>query len=1027
MNIKTTHKPIQKYYTELDRYAQLGEENEGTVRAAFQNLLQHYCGQSDLTLLCEKTLSFPSDKGGQGGYRRVRPDGEVVDAFGLPHGYWEAKDTQDDLHIEADKKFAAGYPSKNIVIQSPTHALLYQHGQLQLDLDITEPRNLVHVLQTFFTYQEENIAAWYTAVAEFKEMVPELGEKLAALIETERRNNPHFQDAFTNFHQQCQTSINPNLSIAAVEEMLIQHLLTERIFRTVFDNPDFTRRNIVAREIETVIDVLTERTLNRSEFLRPLEPFYAAIEDTASTITDFSQKQAFLNTVYEQFFQGFSVKVADTHGIVYTPQPIVDFMVKSVEHILQTEFGRSLSDSGVHIIDPFVGTGNFIVRIMQALDPISLERKYTADPPELQCNEVMLLPYYIASMNIEQEFYTATHRYLPYEGICLVDTFEMIEDQQMQLLTPANTARVENQKETDMFVVIGNPPYNMGQVNENDNNKNRKYQTMDQRIADTYVKNSKATLRTALYDPYIKAIRWGLDRIDDEGVVAFVTNNSFLSGVAFDGMRKHLAEDCDTIYILDLGGNARKGLKVSDANVFGIRVGVGINLFVKKKENPSESPRIFYYRTDDLWNKQQKFDFLNERQHTGNIPWQPIQPDTRHTWLTEGLHTEFETFIPMGSKEAKAAKGVVEGVVFQSYSTGILTGRDAWVYNFHRDMLAQNMTCTIGTYNAEVARWGQRIDRDANLDNFLVSDDEKIKWSRNLKRELKQNKIAEYAERKVKNSLYRPFTKSNLFFDPIMNDEVSLFPFIFPTFETEMENRVIWIKVGSEWSMFGLMTNQFPDRLPQGGSQCFPFYIYDEDGTNRRENITDWALTEFQSHYNDNTITKWDIFHYNYGLLHHPEYRQKYEANLKRDLPHIPFAKDFRGFADAGARLADLHVTYESQPEYDKLKFIQTPDTPLNWRVEKMKLSKDKTALIYNDFLTLSGIPPKVFEYRLGTRSALEWIVDQYRVKTDKRSGIVNDPNHADDPQYIVRLIGKVITVSLETVETIENLPELSF
>ncbi|RKU31938.1 DNA helicase [Candidatus Poribacteria bacterium] len=1017
-NIKPTHKPIKNYYTELERYAQLGEENEGTVRAAFQNLLQHYCGQSDLTLLCEKSRYTPEK-------RRITPDGEVVDAFGLPHGYWEAKDTQDDLHVEADKKFAAGYPSKNIVIQSPTHALLYQHGQLQLDLDITESRNLVHVLQTFFAYQEENISAWYTAVAEFKEMVPELGEKLAALIETERRNNSHFQDAFTNFHQQCQTSINPNLSIAAVEEMLIQHLLTERIFRTVFDNPDFTRRNIVAREIETVIDVLTERTLNRSEFLRPLEPFYAAIEETASTITDFSQKQAFLNTVYEQFFQGFSVKVADTHGIVYTPQPIVDFMVKSVEHILQTEFDRSLSDSGVHIIDPFVGTGNFIVRIMQELDPISLERKYTADPPELQCNEVMLLPYYIASMNIEQEFYTATHRYLPYEGICLVDTFEMIEDQQMQLLTPANTARVEKQKETDMFVVIGNPPYNMGQVNENDNNKNRKYQTMDQRIADTYVKDSKATLRTALYDPYIKAIRWGLDRIDDEGVVAFVTNNSFLSGVAFDGMRKHLAEDCDTIYILDLGGNARKGLKVSDANVFGIRVGVGINLFVKKKENPSESPRIFYYRTDDLWNKQQKFDFLNECQHTGSIPWQPIQPDTRHTWLTEGLHTEFETFIPMGSKEAKAAKGVVEDVVFQSYSTGILTGRDAWVYNFHRDMLAQNMTCTIGTYNAEVARWGQRIDRDANLDNFVVSDDEKIKWSRNLKRELKQNKIAEYAERKVKNSLYRPFTKSNLFFDPIMNDEVSLFPFIFPTFETEMENRVIWIKVGSEWSMFGLMTNQFPDRLPQGGSQCFPFYIYDEDGTNRRENITDWALTEFQSHYNDNTITKWDIFHYTYGLLHHPEYCEKYEANLKRDLPHIPFAKDFRGFADAGARLADLHVTYESQPEYDKLKFVQTPDVPLNWRVEKMKLSKDKTALIYNDFLTLSGIPPKVFDYRLGTRSALEWIVDQYRVKTDKRSGIVNDPNRTDDPQYIVKLIGKVITVSLETVDIVNKLPAL--
>ena len=1020
-NIKPTHKPIKNYYAELEKYAQHGVENEGTVRAAFQDLLQHYCRQSNLTLLCEKTHYTAEN-------RRIQPDGEVVDTYGLPHGYWEAKDTQDDLHTEADKKFAAGYPSKNIVIQSPTHALLYQHGRLQLDLDITEPRNLIQVLQTFFTYQAENISAWHTAVAEFKDTVPELGDKLAALIETERQNNPHFQEAFTRFHQQCQASMNPNLSVAAVEEMLIQHLLTERIFRTVFDNPDFTRRNIIAREIETVIDVLTERTLNRSEFLRPLEPFYAAIEKTAATITDFSQKQGFLNTVYEQFFQGFSVKVADTHGIVYTPQPIVDFMVKSVAHLLQTEFDRSLSDSGVHLIDPFVGTGNFIVRIMQALDPISLERKYTADPPELQCNEVMLLPYYIASMNIEQEFYTATHRYLPYEGICLVDTFEMIEDQQMQLLTPANTARVEKQKETDMFVVIGNPPYNMGQVNENDNNKNRKYETVDQRIADTYTKDSKATLRNKLSDPYIKAIRWASDRIGEEGVVAFVTNNGFLDGIAFDGMRKRLEEDFDTIYILDLGGNVRKNPKLSGTthNVFGIQIGVSINFFIKKADNTNSQTQIFYACVDEFWRKEDKYDHLNSKQHYQNVEWTRITPDKRNTWLTEGLHAEFDTFIPMGNKEMKAAKGTATGVIFKTYSLGVSTNRDAWVYNFNRNVLTENISGMIQTYNAEVARWGQRTDRNADLDDFVVSDDEKIKWSRNLKRELKRNKIAEYAEHKVRNSLYRPFTKSNLFFDSIMNDEISRFTSIFPTPETEKENRVICVSGISGNKPFQMLViDVIPDLHFTGDTQCFPFYIYDEDGTNRRENITDWALSQFRVHYQDDTITKWDIFHYNYGLLHHPDYREKYEANLKRDLPHIPFAPDFWGFAEAGARLADLHINYESQPEYDKLKFVQTPNTPLDWRVEKMKLSKDKTLLIYNDFLTLSGIPSKVFDYRLGTRSALEWIVDQYRVKTDKRSGIVNDPNRVEDPQYIVRLIGKVITVSLETVEIVEKLPAL--
>ena len=1026
LNIKPTHKPIKTYYAELEKYAQLGEENEGTVRAAFQNLLQHYCHQSDFTLLCEKTRAT-SDTGIQGGYRRIRPDGEVVDAFGLPHGYWEAKDTQDDLHIEASKKFAVGYPSKNIVVQSPTHALLYQDGQLQLDVDITEPRNLVHVLQTFFAYQEANISAWHAAVSEFRETVPELGEKLAALIETERQNNPHFREAFTHFHRQCQASINPNLSIAAVEEMLIQHLLTERIFATVFKNRDFTRRNIIARDIEKVIDVLTAHALNRDQFLQSLDPFYVAIEKTAATITDFSQKQGFLNAVYEQFFQGFSVKVADTHGIVYTPQPIVDFMVKSVEHILQTEFNRSMSDSGVNIIDPFVGTGNFIVRIMQELDPISLERKYTANPPELQCNEVMLLPYYIASLNIEQQFYAATHRYAPYEGICLVDTFDMAEERQIQMFTPANTERVEKQKQTPMFVVIGNPPYNAGQINENDNNKNRDYETMDTRIKDTYAKDSKATLRNKLYDPYVKAIRWSLDRIGAEGVVAFVTNNSFLEGVAFDGMRKHLAEDCDAIYILDLGGNARKGLKVSDANVFGIRVGVSINLFVKNRQNPSEPPRIFYYRTDDLWNRKQKFDFLNEREHAGGIEWHNIQPDARQTWLTEGLHAEFDTFIPMGTKQAKAKKGEAVDVIFKTYSNGVKTNRDAWVYNFDSNVLTENIQRMIENYNAEAARWGQRIDREADLDDFVVADDTKIKWSRDLKVKLKRGAIAEYVEHKVRTSFYHPFAKSNLYFDRTMNDVVSMFPFIFPTLKTEAENQVICVAgIGDRKGFGALATNRITTfDLAFEKAQCFPFYTYDEDGTNRRENITDWALAHFQRHYKDKTITKWDIFHYNYGLLHHPDYREKYEANLKRDLPHIPFAKDFWEFAKAGARLADLHVTYESQPEYSDLTFIQNPDVPLSWRVEKMKLSKDKTSLVYNSFLTIGNIPLKAFDYRLGTRSALAWVIDQYRVKTDARSGIINDPNRVDDPQYIVKLIGKVITVSLATVDIVNGLPGL--
>ena len=417
-------------------------------------------------------------------------------------------------------------PRDNILFQTPRRAMLWQNGRLALDADLADAGQLIETLQMFFGYRPQEYAAWEEAVAQFKERVAEIGYGLAKLIQQERQNNRRFTAAFGEFLEKCRQSINPNLAEEAVEEMLIQHLLTERLFRTVFNRPAFTRRNVIAFEIENVIDALTSHSFSRDEFLSSLDRFYVAIERTAETISDFSQKQHFLNTVYEQFFQGFSVKVADTHGIVYTPQPIVDFMVKSVAAILEREFGRSLADEGVHIIDPFVGTGNFIVRMMREIPRTALARKYAS---ELHCNEVMLLPYYIASMNIEHEYYDATGMYEPFEGICLVDTLDLAEDRQLPLFAPENTQRVEEQKRTPMFVVIGNPPYNMGQVNENDNNQNRKYPTMDKRVRETYVKDSKATLRNKLSDPYVKAIRWAADRIEKEGGSRF-HNQQQLSG-----------------------------------------------------------------------------------------------------------------------------------------------------------------------------------------------------------------------------------------------------------------------------------------------------------------------------------------------------------------------------------------------------------------------------------------------------------------------------------------------------------------
>ncbi len=1018
LNLKPTHKPIKNYYAALNQFDRLGVTHETAVRSAFQSLLQHYGRKLNWTLVPEYPINRQQ--------RRVVVDGALIDDFKLAHGYWEAKDIHDDLPTEVLRKFEAGYPRDNILFQTPHHAILWQNAQPVLDVDLTNPTELIGTLETFFSHRPQEYAEWEEAVAQFKAVVPALGDSLASLIQTERETNPQFKVAFAEFHEKCRQAINPNLAEAAVEEMLIQHLLTERIFRTVFDNPDFARRNVIAYEIEKVIDALTSQSFSRDSFLRSLDRFYIAIERTAATISDFSQKQGFLNTVYEQFFQGFSVKVADTHGIVYTPQPIVDFMVKSVDQILKTEFNRSLSDSGVHIIDPFVGTGNFIVRVMREIQKTALADKYQS---ELHCNEVMLLPYYIASMNIEHEFYEAMGMYRPFERICFVDTFELVEDPDnyQSLFAEENTRRVESQKVTPMFVVIGNPPYNVGQVNENDNNKNRNYETMAAHVAKTYGKDSKARNKKALADPYVKAIRWASSRIGEEGVVALVTNNSFLDGEAFDGMRKHLADDFDAIYILDLSGNVRKNPKLSGTthNVFGIQVGVSINFFIKRRDSENSQPEIFYARVDELWRKEDKYHYLDSNKHYRNIEWKPITPDARHTWLTEGIHTEFHAFLPMGTKEAKAARTQTVDVIFKRYGRGVATCRDAWAYNFDRKALAINMIGMIGAYNAEIDRWTRRENRDANVDDFVVYDDAKIKWSESLKRNLQGGKTADFSEKKMRASLYRPFTKSNLYFDRIMTERVYVFPSIFPTPETETENRVICVSgIGSNKPFHTLMSSLIPSLDILEKTQCFSFYTYDEDGENRRENITAWALSQFRAHYRDDTIGKWDIFHYAYALLHHPEYRERYAANLRRDLPRLPYAPDFWGFSKAGQRLGEIHIGYEDAVKYP-LSYIETPETQLDWRVEKMKLSKDKTQIKYNDFLTLDGIPARAFDYRLGNRSALEWVIDQYRIKTDKRSGIVNDPNRDDDPQYIVKLIAKVITVSLETVEIVDDLPEL--
>ncbi len=1020
-------KLIDKYYADLAELTHQHVMYEMGTRPAFHALLAAAGREHGWTLIAEHEKKVNG--------KTIRPDGTFKDSMNLVRGYWEAKDTADDLEAEIEKKRQAGYPLTNIIFEDNATAILFQDGQRILSADMKDPAKLAEVVTQFFRHVEPEIEEFEHAVDEFKQRVPDLAEGLRKKIEESHKANPAFKKAFADFFELCRSSLNPNLAPAAVDEMLIQHILTERLIREIFDNPEFVRRNVIAAEVEKVMLAMTSQSFDRHSYLKDLDRFYIAIERAARTMTDWSDKQYFLNTVYERFFQGYSVKLADTMGIVYTPQEIVRLHVASVAEVLEKEFGKHLWSDDVFIIDPCTGTGNFIVNLIRRIPKARLEDVYKK---RLFANEIMLLPYYIAALNIEHAYYEQTGRYESFEGLCFVDTLELAEGQQFQLafMTPRNTERVNRQCRAPITVVTGNPPYNVGQMVHNQRNPNRPYAVIDQRIRETYAADSAATSVSKLNDPYVKFFRWATDRLDDrDGIVCFVSNNSFIEQVAFDGMRKHLLRDFSAIYHLDLQGNVRQNPTLSGTqyNVFGIQVGVGITIAVKHRR--SRKCILRYAVVDKTLRRQDKLNWVNRQKSSAGVRWRVLRPDAKHTWLVPANGSQFASFMPIASNAARDSADPDAQVIFKDYSLGVATHRDRIVYDFSAESLTSRIKGFIEDYNVEVDRW-QRAPADAVLDDFVKYD--RVIWDDDLKKHLRRRAYAEFRPEKIRTALYRPFAKRHLFFDPLLNARRYGFPSIFPRPSTS--NKLLWLKTGTEIPVYVLVTDRIPDLMPQGGSQCFAFYTYDEDGSNRRENITDWALNEFRSHYHDKNIDKWSIFYYVYGLLHHPGYREKFADNLKRELPRIPFAlplpnlksetpkseiasSGFHAFAAAGRALAALHLDYEKLDPFP-LEFIETAGQPLSYRVDdKMRLSKDKTRLIVNESLALSGIPAETFAYRLGNRSALEWVIDQYQVSTDARSGIVSNPNREDNPQYIVRLVGQVIRVSIETMKIVNALP----
>lgn len=776
-------------------------------------------------------------------------------------------------------------------------------------------------------------------------------------------------------------------------------------------------------------------------------------------------RQRIVIELYDKFFQTAFPRLKERLGIVYTPLEVVDFILKSADYALQQEFGVGLSDPGVHVLDPFTGTGTFIVRLLQGglINAGDLERKFKQ---ELHANEIVLLAYYIAAVNIEYAYHLARAQsgvrdeaYQPFEGIVLTDTFQLTEGKGSleEQMFPDNNKRARKQKAVDIRVIVGNPPYSVGQDSANDNNQNLKYPVLDERIESTYVAKSEATNKNSLYDSYIRAIRWASDRIKEKGIICYVTNGSFIDGNAASGLRKTLIHEFSRVYVFNLRGNQRTSGEQSrkeGGKIFGSgsRATVAITLLVKDAAKPGDGS-IRYHDIGDYLDREKKLQIVNDAESVQNIPWRSVTPNEHGDWINV-RDPAFDKFIASRQEEAKG-----QAYLFYNSSNGVQTNRDAWAYNFSEKKLADNMDRMIAFYNQQMKAYikaskgkdfKKAEDAMAFVNKIIDTDTKKISWTRNLKGDVRRQKEQKFKNETIVTGLYRPFTRQQLYFSRGFNEYVYQLPVLFPS--QAFKNVVISATgIGATKDFSALITDTIPDLEMISKGQCFPLYYYDEAPKDdllgkagaepfiRRDAITDAGHVAFRKTYADNSIGKEDVFYYVYGLLHSPEYKTRFEADLKKQLPRIPFAKDFWVFSKAGRELAYWHLNYETVEPYP---LVSAGELPLGeaalYQVQKMawarkrvdgKLTDDKTTLVYNNRISLTGIPPEALEYVVNGKSALEWVMERYQVTTDKDSGIVNDPNdwaiEHNDSTYIFNLVKRVVRVSVETVQIVKALPPL--
>ncbi len=1006
---------IQQYQAKVEQIIRYGgSRNEGSLRKPFQDLLEQYARARNLVLVAE--VEMDSRKG-----TRIRPDGVLKDALRQDWGYWESKDEKDDLEAEIKAKFNKGYPSFNILFEDTQRAVLYQSGERAMEAAFSDPKSLDVLISLWVGYEPKEVAEFHKAIELFSAEVGGLAEALRAVIGEQVTGNQAFAQALEEFLELAKKAINPKIEMADVREMVIQHVLTEDIFMRVFDEAEFHRENVIAQKLTEVAGTFYKGETKRNIHAR-IAPYYETINARASQISDHHEKQKFLKALYESFYKAYNPKAADRLGIVYTPDEIVRFMIESADHLVFKHFGRTLGDRGVEILDPATGTGTFITELIEYLPAQQLEYKYEH---ELHCNEVSILPYYIANLNIEYTYKQKMGRFKEFENICFVDTLDNMgfEHTGKQLnffgLTDENAERITRQNSKPIMLVIGNPPYNANQANENENNKNREYPEIDKRIKDTYIYHSTAQ-KTKLYDMYARFYRWASDRLDKNGIIAFITNSSFLDSKTFDGFRKVVSDEFSHIYIVDLGGNIRKNSKLSGPlhNVFAIQTGVAIAFFVKTEKKGKNPAQIFYVRRNEMELATEKLDYLHSTKFS-EIKFEHISPDKSNNWLNLA-ENNWDDLIPIASKEGKSEKsGREPKTIFKMFSLGIATNRDEWVYDESPETLEAKIKYFFGLFESEKKRWTQS-DKKQAVNDFV---NRSIKWTSELEAHLLRGTQLDFSNEKIVDGMYRPFVKRPLYYDTVIVHRPYQQPNFFPIGRKSAENYAICVNVnGKEFN--ALTVNSVPDLHFNGDSQCFPVYRYAEDGL-RVENITDWALGQFQKHYKDKKITKEDIFHYVYAVLHYPAYRAKYEINLKREFPRIPFYEDFKKWAAWGQRLMELHLDYETVEPYPlKVETLKVSET---FRVSPRLIARKGRGEIEIDTqTTLKGVPAEAWDYRLGTYSALEWILERYKEKKPKDPTIAEKFNtycFADYKEQVIDLLARVCTVSVETMKIVKEMP----